>query len=513
MTQTRPPADTPRTPDTLDPAAALWSADEARIAAQGTLRGASSWFAHGVTFDSREVVPGDLFVALKGESQDGHAFVGQALDKGAAAALVSTVPEDVAPDAPLLRVPDTLQGLRDLGEHRRAAVEADICAITGSVGKTGTTAALRAALSPGGPTHAPVKSFNNHVGVPLTLSRMPRDSRYGVFEIGMNHAGEITPLTKLVRPDVAIVTTVGPVHLEFFENEEGIADAKAEIFQGLEPGGAAIINRDNRHFERLKAHADRLHIERIVPFGAHEEAQARLIDVKEDGPGSCVTADILGRQMTFYLAAPGRHLAENALAVLAAVACLGADLHAAADALAGLGASDGRGRRHVVDTPAGPFTLVDESYNANPASMSAALATLGTGEPAPGGRRIAVLGDMLELGPGGPQFHEQASGDVVAHHVDLVFCAGPLMRHLWDALEPARRGAYAETSAALLPQVSQAVRAGDVVMIKGSLGSRMRPIVDELLAKHGKQEGRVGAVRNAEAQSPAARYSGQSEGV
>jgi UDP-N-acetylmuramoyl-tripeptide--D-alanyl-D-alanine ligase len=349
--------------------------------------------------------------------------------------------------------------------------------VTGSVGKTGTTEMLRIALSTLGPTHSPVGSFNNQWGVPLTLARMPEATRYGVFEIGMNHAGEIRPLTKLVRPHVAIVTAVGPVHLEYFKSEAGIAEAKAEIFEGLEPGGTAVLNRDNQWFELLAEHAWAQGA-RILSFGEHPSADVRLerAALKEDG--SAVSVEIGGSPVAYRLGAPGRHLVQNSLAVLAACHAIGADLARVVLALADFRAPKGRGQRLRLSHPSGSFTLIDESYNANPASMRAALALLGQTSPEGRGRRIAVLGDMLELGQAAAPLHRALAPAVAESHADLVFLAGPLMADLWQDLPDQRRGAYSEKAADLEPILLETVGPGDVVMMKASLGSRLGPVVE-----------------------------------
>jgi UDP-N-acetylmuramoyl-tripeptide--D-alanyl-D-alanine ligase len=370
--------------------------------------------------------------------------------------------------------------LRDLARAARARSSAKAIGVTGSVGKTGTKEALRLALSPSGETHASVASYNNHWGVPLSLARCPASARFAVFEMGMNHAGEIEPLTRLVQPHVAIVTTVAPVHLEYLGSIEAIADAKAEIFRGLVPGGAAVINRDSPHYERLRRGALEAGVTQIVSFGEHEAADARLLTASLRSDCSTAQARILGRDVTYKLGAPGRHHVLNSLAVLAAASLAGADLALAALALAGMAPPVGRGARSTLVLPGGTATLIDESYNANPASMAAALALLGQADVGTRGRRIAVLGDMLELGPRGAELHGALAQPVTGEGIDLVFCCGPLMRALWEALPSERRGGYAESSAALESQVLAAIRPGDAVMVKGSLGSRMGPIVKAL---------------------------------
>jgi UDP-N-acetylmuramoyl-tripeptide--D-alanyl-D-alanine ligase len=381
---------------------------------------------------------------------------------------------------PLLVVPDVLAGLRELAAAARARSQAKIIGVTGSVGKTGTKEALRLALSTDGETHASVASYNNHWGVPLSLARCPASARYAVLEMGMNHAGEIAPLSRLVRPHVALITTIAPVHLEFFDSLDGIADAKAEIFLGLEADGAAVINRDIAQFARLKRRATEAGVARIVSFGEHATADARLIKCALHPRCSTVVARIFGTELTYKIGAPGRHLVGNSLAVLAAAVLVGADLALAALALAELKPVAGRGAPIEIELPGGPALVIDESYNANPASVAAALALLGQAPTGRRGRRIAVLGDMLELGPKGPSLHRGLAKSVAAHGIDLVFCCGPLMHALWQALPANRRGGYAEDAAALQTQILSAVHAGDAVMVKGSLGSRMAPIVKAL---------------------------------
>ncbi len=457
----------------------LWTIGEIVAATGGKSLGEAGAPVGHFSIDSRSLEPGEGFIAIRGPNRDGHGYVIPALEAGAACAVVNgTFPSN--DEERLVRVTDTFAALNDLGRAGRARVErAVIIGVTGSVGKTGTKEALRLALGPSGTVHASSKSFNNHWGVPLTLTNMPRAVDFGVFEIGMNHAGEIDGLTRLVRPHIAIVTTVAPVHLGFFRSVEDIADAKAEIFRGLEPGGTAIINRDNPHFERLAAHA-REHGATIVGFGEAEGAEARLLSAELGPDGSTVQADILGQIVDYRLGAPGRHLVLNSLAVLAAVKVAGADLKAGADALGAIQAQAGRGQRLVIETKDGPVAVVDESYNANPASMRAALATLGLTPREAFSRRVAVLGDMLELGSEGPRLHRALADAVDEAGVDVVFACGELMGALYQALPAGRQGAYAETAEALQSKLVDAVGPGDVIMVKGSLGSRMAPLVEAL---------------------------------
>ena len=457
----------------------LWATADFVAASGGRLLGEARDEIGGVSIDSRTISAGDAFVAIKGERLDGHDFVGAALKGGATLALVQEGRVG-SESGPLLVVPDDpLKALERIGAASRARMRGSVVAVTGSVGKTGTKEMLRLALSELGPTHSPVSSFNNHWGVPLTLSRMPRETRFGVFEIGMNHPGEIRPLVKMVRPHVAVVTTVEPVHLAYFDSEQGIAEAKAEIFEGLEPGGSAVLNRDNKWFELLSERA-RANGAGVISFGSHRQADIRLDRVALQEDGSTVQAELLGEAVAYRVGAPGKHLVQNSLAVLATAHVLQADLTRVLLALAKFRAPKGRGERLPLQHPAGAFTLIDESYNANPASMRAALALLGQANPQGRGRRIAVLGDMLELGEAAPAQHRGLAPVLEESGADLVFLAGPMMAELWRDLPDARRGAYAGSAAELEPILLKAVGPGDVVMMKASLGTRLGPVVDAL---------------------------------
>jgi UDP-N-acetylmuramoyl-tripeptide--D-alanyl-D-alanine ligase len=460
---------------------ALWSLGDMAKAMGAEKSGALPAEVPGLSIDTRSIVKGEAFFAIKGDSRDGHEFVDAALKAGAGLAVIARERRaQFAADAPLLVVADVLEALRDLARAARARCEGKIIAVTGSVGKTSTKEALLIALSADGETHASAASYNNHWGVPLSLARLPASAKYAVFEIGMNHAGEITPLTQLVRPHVAIVTSIAPVHLEYFGTLKKIADAKAEIFSGVVPGGAAVINRDIRQYTQLAKAAQAAGIAQIVSFGASAKADARVKRQSLHAEVSCVQAKILGHDVTYKIGAPGMHLVLNSLAVLAAVSLVGADLALSALALNNLKPAPGRGTRTTLMMPRGSALLIDESYNANPASMEAAIALLGQAPVGPQGRRIAVLGDMLELGAQGAALHRALAGPIQAAGVDLVYCSGPLMHALWEALPTGSRGGYAETSAALEPAVLAAIRGGDAIMVKGSLGSKMGPIVKAL---------------------------------
>jgi UDP-N-acetylmuramoyl-tripeptide--D-alanyl-D-alanine ligase len=462
-------------------AAALWTVDDMAAAMGAERQGALPPAISGLSIDTRTIAPGEAFFALTGDNRDGHGFVGAALAANAGLAVVAADRRaELPPDAPLLIVRDVLEALRALAAAARARTAAKVIGVTGSVGKTSTKEALRLALSKDGETHASVASYNNHWGVPLSLARCPASAQYAVLEMGMNHPGEIEPLARLARPHVAIITTIAPVHLEFFGTLAKIADAKAEIFLGLDHDGVAILNRDNSQFAHLKRRAREAGVARVVAFGEHAKSDARLIKYALHPDCSTVAANILGTDITYKIGAPGRHLVHNSLAVLAATALVGADLALAALALAEFAPVTGRGAVTAIELPGGTARVIDESYNANPASVAAALALLGQAPVGPRGRRIAVLGDMLELGPRGRALHRGLSAAVEANAIDLVFCCGPLMHALWQALPAGRRGGYAENAAALESQVVSAIRGGDAVMIKGSLGSRMAPIVKAL---------------------------------
>jgi len=470
-------------------ARALWTLEEMASAMGAERAGQVPASVAGLSIDSRSLAPGEAFFAIRGDRRDGHDFVSDALAAKAALAVVAADRRAQFPDdAPLLVVPDVLIALRQLAAAARRRMPGKVIGVTGSVGKTGTKEALRLALSKDGETHASAASYNNQWGVPLSLARCPSSAQYAVFEMGMNHPGEIAPLSRLVRPHVAIVTTIAPVHLEFLGSLANIADAKAEIFLGVPPDGAAILNRDISEFAQLKERAHQAGITRVISFGENAQADARLIKCALHARCSTVEAEILGTRFSYKIGAPGRHLVVNSLAVLAAAEMVGADIALAALALADLQPAPGRGAPVTIDLSGGSALLLDESYNANPASVEAALAVLGRSVIGPQGRRIAVLGDMLELGPTGADLHRRLAAAVVANDIDLVFCCGPLMRALWDALSANCRGGYAEDSAALEAQVLPAVRAGDVVMVKGSLGSRMAAIVKALQRAYPRHE-------------------------
>ena len=450
----------------------LWTSDQIVQATGGQLSG-KPFAVTGVSIDTRTLEPGDLFVALGGV-RDGHEYVQQAMEKGAVGALAS---RQVFGSA--VMVGDPFTALERLGEAARVrATGARRGAVTGSVGKTSVTQAIVAGLRLAGRAHASVKSYNNHIGVPLTLARMPRDTERAVFEVGMNHADEIRPLSRMVRPHAAVVTTVGPVHVENFpEGEIGVAKAKAEVFEGLEPGGVAVLNADDRWFGFLKGEAEKAGAQ-VRSFGRAEGCDARLIDFQGAAGHAVIQARLHGESLDFPILQTGFHWGLNAMAVLLMLEALDVGL---SDGLAALGSFEplaGRGAETIVHLAGGDFTLIDESSTANPISMASAIATLGA--RAAGGRRIVALTDMLELGPEGRSFHAAIAEPLAQARVDLAFCAGPLMKSLWDALPPTRRGGYAETAAELAPLVARAAEPGDVVMVKGSNGSKAGLIAQAL---------------------------------
>jgi UDP-N-acetylmuramoyl-tripeptide--D-alanyl-D-alanine ligase len=459
----------------------LWQWDELVAAAQGRPDGTPAATIAGFSIDTRTLQPGDVFVALRA-ARDGHDFVPAAFAAGAAAALVSKDYPRGQSDGALLRVAEPLAALEAIGRAARTRSNARIVAVTGSAGKTGTKEMLRLCLGDAGPTHASEKSYNNHWGVPLTLARMPRSAAYGVLEIGMNHAGEIAPLTRLVRPHAAVITTVGPVHLEYFPSVEAIAEAKAEIFQGLVPGGTAVLPHDNPHFASLKERASAVGAT-IASFGYAEAADVRGIQANMDARGSSVIAGVDSQRFPYRIGAPGEHYVRNSLAVLAALMAVGADPMRCLAALVRVTAPPGRGARITLAAGDGRILLIDESYNANPASVRAALAAMATVPRADFSRRIAVLGDMLELGQAAPDLHGGLKEAVDAAGIDLIFACGPMMKVLFDQLKPAQQGAWTLDSAELAPRLLGAVQAGDAVMIKGSLASRMGPVTEAMRAR------------------------------
>ncbi|WP_406645241.1 UDP-N-acetylmuramoyl-tripeptide--D-alanyl-D-alanine ligase [Aliisedimentitalea scapharcae] len=451
----------------------LWTATEAAEATGGRVQG--DWQVTGVSIDTRTIEPGDLFVALRA-ARDGHDFVAQALANGAGAALVTHVPDGVGPDAPLLIVDDVQAGLEALGRASRARSTARIVAVTGSVGKTSTKEMLARMLSDQGRTHAAVASYNNHWGVPLTLARMPRDTEFAVIEIGMNHPGEIAPLSQQARPHVALVTTVAEVHLEAFDDITGIAREKAAIVDGLEPGGVAVLNGDIAQADILGAVA-RDHDVPVVWFGEHAR-DYRLLSTDLQGETTVAQVRTPDGDVTLHIQSLGRHFAMNALGALACITALGADPVRAAHSLSLWSPVKGRGVREVITVAGGEIILLDDSYNANPTSMGAALEVLAATRGR--GRRIACLGDMKELGPDEMALHANMAVHPALAGVDRVHCVGPLMRAMHAALPEHKRGDWFETSAQAAATLANEVAIGDIVLAKGSLSMALARVVDAI---------------------------------
>lgn len=457
----------------------LWTSGEAARATGGECT--REWNATGLSIDTRTLAPGDLFIALRA-NRDGHDFVAQALASGAAAAMVDHVPDGMDRDASLLVVDDVQAGLERLARHARARTAARVIAVTGSVGKTTTKEMLRRALDGQGRIHAAEASYNNHWGVPLTLARMPAGTAFAVIEIGMSNPGEIAPLACLARPDVALVTTVAPAHLAAFDDVEGIAREKASITEGLEPGGVAILPASVPVAIRdvLTHHAQGSQLW----FGEGDDAAARLDSLTATDAGSVARLSLPGGEAVVKIAAPGRHLAINALGALAACVAAGADLARSAVGIGTWTPVGGRGLRERIaldpDRSEAAIVLIDDAFNANPASMAAALEVLALAEPGPGGRRIAVLGDMLELGRGGAALHEALAHLPAVDAIDAVHCAGPLAGAMFDALPERRRGFRTDTAEEMAARIRTMLRPGDVVLVKGSKGARTALVVDAI---------------------------------
>lgn len=459
------------------PATPLWTAREAAEAIGADLLRGADWQANGVSIDTRSIMPGDLFVALK-DIRDGHEFVGDAMARGAAASLVSR--PDAGP-GPAVLADDVLDALRRLGIAARDRSDAVRIAVTGSVGKTSVKEALAAVMRQMGRAHWSVKSYNNHWGVPLTLARMPRDTERAVFEMGMNHAGEIRELSTLVRPHVGLITRIGPAHLEQLGSIEAIADAKSEIFEGLIEDGVAIYPADDPHGERIASHAKKSCAAFLLDFGIENAAAIRVTEFETGIDGSRGEVDVMGVRTRFAMKASGDHWAWNVGAIFAACAASGLDARDVAGALGEIDAERGRGQAVRIDLPGGgAFTLLDDAYNANPLSMRAAIASLASAQPEAGGRRIAILGDMLELGPETERLHAELADVLAEAGIDAVYTCGTLMRSLHDALPAHLQAGYAQNAGEGIRQIGADVKPGDVVMVKGSNASGLHKIAASL---------------------------------
>lgn len=469
----------------------LWSSVEAAKATGGTTSG--NWVASGISIDTRTLQKGDLFIAIRGDAMDGHKFASDALAKGAAAVVIDSKIDGIPADK-ILMVSDTFKAMQDLGIAARARTGAKIIGITGSVGKTGTKEMLGRAFSALGQTYYSEKSLNNHWGVPLSLSRMDAGSDYAVFEMGMNHANEIAPLSKMVKPHIAIITTIATVHIEHFTDGcDGISRAKSEIFAGMDSQGIAILNRDIPQFDLIVAEANRQNIKKIFTFGQHEKSDARLIDCIVASNGTLIRANILGEDINFTMRDAGPHNAMNVMSVLLAVKLIGGDLDKAISALKEIEPPAGRGKREKINSGDvnNPITLIDESYNASPVAMQAAFKVMALIDPGRGGRRIAILGDMYELGNDSAKMHRDLAMPLKAAGIDLVYTCGPLMKNLYDALPEQNRGKHHDEAPEMAKIVPDVLVPGDVVLVKGSRGGgdkpRMQLVVEALRAMPVKQ--------------------------
>ncbi|PWK72779.1 UDP-N-acetylmuramoylalanyl-D-glutamyl-2,6-diaminopimelate--D-alanyl-D-alanine ligase [Aminobacter sp. AP02] len=461
----------------------LWTSDALVEATGGRPLGQMPEGISGISIDSRSLKPGEAFFAIKGDAMDGHDFATAAIKAGAGLLIVAEgkLPALGRLSAPMIVVPDVLAALEKVGIAARARSRARIIAVTGSVGKTSTKEALRHALSSVGKVHASAASFNNHWGVPLTLARMPEDCDYAVFEIGMNHPGEISPLVRMVRPHIAVVTLIAAAHLGFFRSLDEIARAKAEIFEGVEPGGAVLLNRDDGRFKLLEKFARAAGIDNVMSYGENARANFRLLRCTLEADHSMIIARIGGRDVPARIGAPGRHIVQNALAVLGAAHLCGADVPTVATALASMTAESGRGQRHILQLPDGPVTLIDESYNANPASMKAAIELLDATPIYGAGRRIAVLGDMLELGSHSAKLHAALADLIGSTRTDMVLMAGPEMKALADTLPEGFRAEYRAGVEELKTVLLKTIRPGDAVMIKSSKGIGFSRLVEAMI--------------------------------
>ena len=457
----------------------LWTSEEVIKLTGG--KSSKYWVATGVSIDSRTIEPGDLFIPIAGPNFDGHNFIENALKKGAVASVVSRTVDGIAQDVPILKVIDTIQALDELGRGGRNRSAANIIGVTGSVGKTGVKEALGSLLSGQGRASFNLGSYNNHFGVPLSLARLPRDADYGIFELGMNHSGELTRLSQIVCPNVALITTVEAAHTEFFSSTDEVALAKAEIFDGLEKGGTAILNRDNQYFDLLRLAALSAGAGNIISFGEHSDSQFRLIDFVLDSQGSSVKVCWDNNNFTYQLSMPGRHWVQNSLAVLAAVYAVKADVIEAAQSFVNIKPFKGRGQFHTIPIQDGYFELIDDSYNACPVSVSAAIEVLSRLEPKPLGRRICILGDMEELGANSTELHCALADKISDALVNIVFTVGPEMRRMCYKLPSTIKTEHADRSDEIIQPLLDALKPGDIVLVKGSASGQMSKVVDRLM--------------------------------
>ncbi len=457
----------------------LWHAEDVVRAVRGSILHEQSWTARGISIDSRSVCPGDLFIAIKGPNNDGHDYVAAAFEAGASAAIVSRQPVNANPGVALIFVSDTFQALNDLAAAARARTRAKVIAITGSVGKTTTKDMLRVCLSAVGKTYASPLSYNNQFGVPLSLANLPPDANFGILELGMNHPAELARLSCLAVPDIAVITAIDPVHTANFASLDAIADAKAEIFDGLKKGGIVILNRDIPHYARLASAAKAKGFKKVATFSEGNKADATLRKCALTEENSFINAIIAGRQISYAIRSPGKHLVKNSLAALLAAYAVSGKLEECAAALSHYEPMPGRGLAEILDLPDGPLMLIDEASNTSPASVKAVAQALGQRIPSSGGRRILIVGEIPELGLMSPDLHLELVPDIVAANIDLVFCCGDTTRYLYDALPPDLHGGYDPESAQLAALITQSVGANDIVTVKGARPT-MQSILDAL---------------------------------
>lgn len=459
----------------------IWTATQAQEATGGTLKGPSEWSAFSISIDSRTTRKGDLFIALRGTKTDGHDYIREAFLKGAAAVMVEELPDNFPATAPVLMVEDCIEGLQKLAQHRRAASAAKIIAVTGSVGKTSTKEMLNVVFSSLGLTHVSSGNNNNEIGCPLSIAKMPLDVDYGIFEIGMNHANEISDLTKFVQPHIAIITNVEEVHIENFPTGlDGIAEAKAEIFEGLEgENSVAILNKDSKFFESLSSKAKAEGAAQIISFGEDFMSDIRLVDYSQSPTGNVVHCKVGFDEFGYQISARGKHMAINSLAVLAAVKSVGANVKEAASALSSFSAQKGRGQILNIELENNAkIFVIDESYNASPISVRAALANLG--DMTISGKKIAVIGDMLELGEKAASMHESLAADVLRNNIDIVYTVGSLSKNLFNALPPKVQGKAFANASEVVADLVKNIKAGDAILFKASNGTGLAACVEAL---------------------------------
>lgn len=461
----------------------LLNSEDVQTATGGS--SSNSWEASGVSIDSRTVQKGDLFIAIVGENTDGHKYVKSAFENGAVAAIVNYVPDDVSKSDNVVVVNDTFEALWDLARFSRKRISGKVIMVTGSVGKTTTKEMLASALDHQGKVHATIGNLNNHYGLPLTMCRMPKDTDYAVLEVGMSSAGEISPLSVLAQPDSVIITNVEPVHLEFFDSVQGIADAKAEVFDGLKEGGVAVLNRDNEHFLYLKKIAVNKGIKNLVSFGKGEGAEFRLVEYSETFENSSIDASYNFNQVKYDLGVFGIHNALNSISVLALVDSVGGDVGKAASSFIEFEPRPGRGKRTCVGGEFGSVTVIDDTYNASPAAVRASLKVLGDIKRKYNNRIVAVLGDMFELGQNAEQMHAGLVDNIIDNNVDMVFTAGKLTQSLYNKLPEKIKGANKETSSDVAQDVLDSLKDGDVVLVKGSRGMKMENVVNHIVNQRG----------------------------